>query len=187
VSATINSIIEGVLDVEGEKFTNDPNDSGGPTKWGVTLAALSEYLGRPAIIAELQALTREQAHALYQRKYVEKPGYGQLVGISLPIAAELIDTGVNCGPAIATIFLQRCLNALNLNGTKYPDIPVDGECGPGSRAALSAYLSWRGSQGESVLLKALNCMQGERYIELAEKRAADEGFVYGWLKQRIAI
>ena len=41
--------------------------------------------------------------------------------------------------------------------------------------------------GETVLLKALNCLQGARYIELAEVRPQNESFVYGSLRERVAI
>ena len=37
------------------------------------------------------------------------------------------------------------------------------------------------------MLKALNALQGERYIDLAEKRQANESFVYGWLRTRVEI
>jgi hypothetical protein len=37
------------------------------------------------------------------------------------------------------------------------------------------------------MLKALNCLQGERYIRIAEGRAASEDFVFGWLANRIAL
>jgi lysozyme family protein len=109
-----------------------------------------------------------------------------VIVLSLPIAAELVDTGSNMGPPIATIFLQRCLNAFNLNGAKYPDIGVDGQCRDFTLRALTTFLDWRGEQGERVLLKALNCLQGERYIDLAEKRPKDETNVYGWTRKRIA-
>lgn len=33
-----------------------------------------------------------------------------------------------------------------------------------------------------ILIRALNCSQGQRYLELAEKRQANESFVYGWDK-----
>jgi hypothetical protein len=52
---------------------------------------------------------------------------------------------------------------------------------------LKAYLARRGPGGEVVLLKALNVLQGERYIEIAEKRPAAEDFVYGWLANRVAL
>jgi hypothetical protein len=34
------------------------------------------------------------------------------------------------------------------------------------------------------MLRALNCSQGQRYLELAEQRSANETFVYGWVKER---
>lgn len=184
--SAIDNIIDNVLAAEGEAFTNDPADSGGPTKWGVTQATLGSYLNRPATVADVQGLTRDVAAAVYRNRYVQAPGFGAVLELSEAVGAELVDTGVNCGPAVAAMFLQRCLNALNLNGTKYADIGVDGDCGPGTLSALRAFLAWRGHDGERVLLVALNCLQGERYIDLAERRPKDEAFVYGWLKQRVA-
>ena len=50
----LKSIIDALLNVEGwPQYTNRPSDKGGPTKGGITLPALSEYLGRPATIEEL--------------------------------------------------------------------------------------------------------------------------------------
>ena len=40
-------------------------------------------------------------------------------------------------------------------------------------------------EGEQVLLRALNCSQGARYLELAEGREANEDFLYGWVKERV--
>ncbi|ELR7144650.1 hypothetical protein QRK96_004328, partial [Escherichia coli] len=42
-----------------------------------------------------------------------------------------------------------------------------------------------GRDGELVMLTALNCTQGGRYLELAEKREANELFIYGWMKGRV--
>ncbi len=186
---TITAIIDGILEREGEAFTNDPADSGGPTKWGVTLATLNDYFvsvfGRAATVEDVQNLSRTMAFDVYAKRYIRDPGFHLVADMDAAIAEELIDTGVNCGTAVAGMILQRCLNALNLNGTKYPDIAVDGAVGRGTRAALKAYLDWRGAEGRAVLVKALNCLQGERYIDLAEKRPKDERFVYGWLRTRV--
>ncbi|WP_319800296.1 putative peptidoglycan-binding domain-containing protein, partial [Enterobacter hormaechei] len=45
----------------------------------------------------------------------------------------------------------------------------------------------RGGEGEIVLLRALNCSQGQRYLELAEQRPANESFVYGWMRERVSL
>ena len=101
------------------------------------------------------------------------------------IAAELFDTGVNMGTGIAAGFLQRALNALNRAARDYPDIAVDREIGPRTLSALDGFLKARGKGGETVLLRAMEALQGERYIALAERRPSQEAFLYGWLANRV--
>ncbi|ENY9671070.1 putative peptidoglycan-binding domain-containing protein, partial [Escherichia coli] len=115
------------------------------------------------------------------------PRFDQVEDLSPDIAAELCDTGVNMGPTVASRMLQRWLNVFNLRGKLYPDMDADGRIGPRTLNALRAYLKNRSRDGELVLVKALNCTQGERYLELAEKREASESFVYGWMKERVAV
>lgn len=184
---TVEQIIDGLLLREGDRYTNDQKDSGGPTKWGVTQKSISVYLGRPATLQEVMDMTRETARQVYLHLYYLAPHFDRVAALSPVIANELVDTGVNCGQGMAVEFLQRALNAFNLNGTKYADIPVDRDCGPTTIGALKAYLDWRGNEGVTVMLRALNSLQGERYIDLAEKRPKDESFVYGWFNARVAI
>lgn len=110
-----------------------------------------------------------------------------MAALSPDIAAELCDTGVNMGPTVASKMLQRWLNVFNLRGKLYPDMDADGRIGPRTLNALRAYMKNRGRDGELVLLTALNCTQGDRYLELAEKREANESFVYGWMKERVGV
>src|SRR3546814_19196898 len=90
------------------------------------------------------------------------------------------------GTAVAAGFLQRALNALNRTARDYPDIAVDRVMGPRTLAALDAFLRVRGAGGETVLLSAMEALQGERYIALAESRPSTEAFLYGWLAIRRA-
>ena len=72
------------------------------------------------------------------------------------------------------------------NCRDYPDLVPDGRLGDASLAALDEFLSVRGkSGGETVLLRAMEALQGERYLRLAERRPANEAFLYGWLANRI--
>lgn len=176
-----DQLVGPLLDVEGG-YTNNPADAGGETNWGVTAQVAREngYAGPMA------AMTRDQAAAIYRAKYWAKPGLYLVSPLSPKIAAELFDTGVNMGTGTAGIFLQRALNALNEQGKDYPDLHVDGGVGPGTAGALKALLAKRGAQGEAVVLKALNCLQGAHYIELAEGRSANETFEFGWLANRVA-
>ena len=116
----------------------------------------------------------------------DKQRVGDAVQRSPRLAAELFDTGVNMGPAVAATFLQRALTALNRNGQDFADLVPDGRIGAVTLAALDAFLAKRGNAGgEAVLLRALEALQGERYLRLAERRPANEAFLYGWLANRI--
>ena len=182
MTPVIKSIIDDIIKAEGG-YSNNPNDSGGETMYGITkaVAAANGYAGA------MKDLPISLAENIYYTQYVSKPKFDLLIPLSESIAAEVIDTGVNMGPSVAGKFLQRCLNAFNNQGKAYADIAVDGKVGPATASALKSYLGLRGKQGEIVMLKALNCLQGARYIELAEGRQANEAFVYGWIANRISI
>ncbi|EFA4747680.1 hypothetical protein E2Q88_23650, partial [Escherichia coli] len=136
---------------------------------------------------DMRDLTRGQALEILEADYWFGPRFDQVATLSPDIAAELCDTGVNMGPTVASRMLQRWLNVFNQQGKLYPDMDTDGRIGPRTINALRAYLQKRGKDGELVLVKALNCTQGDRYLELAEKREANESFVYGWMKERVAV
>ena len=90
------------------------------------------------------------------------------------------------GPAVAATFLQRALTALNRCGKDFADLVPDGRIGARTLAALDGFFDARGRRGgEAVLLRALEALQGERYLRLAERRPANEAFLYGWLANRI--
>lgn len=185
MSDPIGAIIDKALAEESGTYTNDPNDAGGPTRWGITQTALADFRGHPVSATDVSMLTQSEAWSILFAKYVRAPKFDLVAKISMPIGAKLIDAGVLSGQPTVSMWLQRSLNAFSLRGTKYPDVSVDGGVGPGTLSALSAYLAWRGAEGEHVMLEALNCLQGERYIELAEKRPKDQDFVYGWILQRV--
>lgn len=179
--SVVDQILERVLEREGA-WVHDPRDPGGETNYGITLATARAN----GWSGEMRALPRSLALEIYRRKYVAAPGFDGVIALSETVGAELVDTGVNMGPATAITFLQRLLNVLNGGGTLFADLVVDGQIGPGTLAALKAYRVRRGSEGEEVLVAALNALQGERYVALAESRPTNEGFVYGWLRTRLA-
>lgn len=164
-------------------FVDNPDDRGGATRWGITerVARAHGYQGA------MRDLPRETALAILDADYWTGPRFDQVAAISPRIAEELCDTGVNMGPAVQAAMLQRWLSTFNLKGTLYPDLTADGQIGPRTLVALKAYLTKRGQDGEAVLLKALNCSQAARYLELTEQREANETFVYGWLLNRVEV
>lgn len=176
----ITILIEELIDREGG-YVNHPADRGGPTAFGIT-EAVARANGYQA---DLRHLPRAVAGGIYRRIYWTRPRFDQVAAKAPTIAAELFDTGVNMGPKVAVAFLQRSLNALNRGARDYADIAPDGLIGPATLAALAGFLAHRGTAGEKVLLKAMEALQGERYLRLAEGRPANEAFLYGWLANRI--
>lgn len=176
------AIIDRTIGIEGG-YSNHPSDRGGPTRWGVTqdVARRSGYYG------DMRHYPRELAVAVYLNEYWHRPRISSLAPISIAIAEELFDTAVNMGTAWPPLFLQQALNALNAQGKHYRDIAEDGDIGPATRDALSAYLKKRGKQGEKVMLTALNVLQGARYFSITNARVKNEDFLYGWLANRVAL
>ena len=177
----VDVLIDGLIEREGG-YVNHPADKGGPTCFGITEAVARAH----GYAAPMRNLPRVEAAAIYRRLYWLRPRFDQVAKRSDRIAAELFDTGVNMGPAVATTFVQRALTALNRNARDYADLTPDGRVGPMTLHALDAYLETRGRNGgETVLMRALEALQGERYLRLAERRPANEAFLYGWLANRI--
>lgn len=176
----VDEMIEGVIAREGG-YVHHRADRGGATRWGITEAVARAQGWR----GDMRALPREEAKAIYRRLYWLRPRLDAVGRRAPALAAELFDTGVNMGPATAVGFLQRALNALNRGARDYPDIASDGRIGPATLAALDAFLATRAPRGEAVLVKAVEALQGERYLTLAERRPANEAFLYGWLANRL--
>ena len=176
----IERLIDAVLDREGG-YSNHPADRGGETCFGITVA-VARANGHDG---PMRLLSEATARAIYRRLYWVRPRFDAIADLAPAVAAELFDTGVNMGPAVAASFLQRALNALNRGASDYPDMAVDGQIGAVTLAALRSFLAHRGAGGAAVLLKAIEALQGERYLALAERRPADEAFLYGWLANRI--
>lgn len=180
MSKTLDQMLDDLVRVEGG-YVNDPSDSGGETNFGITVGVARQngYAG------SMRDMPLETAKAIYKMIYWHVPGFDRVADRAPRVAEELFDTGVNMGPDKAKKMLQRCLRALNRMGTDYPDIAVDGDIGTGTISALTKFMAIRGAAGETVLLHALDALQGERYIEIAETNPKNEKFLYGWLANRL--
>lgn len=178
----VDGLIDALIEREGG-YISHPKDRGGPTNYGITEAVARAH----GYSGAMRSLPREEAAAIYRRLYWLRPRFDQVAKRSPAVAAELFDTGANMGPAVAATFLQRALSALNRERKDYADLVPDGRIGPATLSALDRFLELRGRKsGESVLLRALDALQGERYIRLAERRPANEAFLYGWLANRVS-
>lgn len=175
--------------VEGG-YADHPSDPGGKTMYGITEAVARAHGYR----GSMRRLPLAEARRIYRRAYWDACRCDEIAAIvGGDVAEELFDSAVNAGTGRAGRWLQEALNALNARGRLYANIAEDGQIGPGTLSALRAYAAQRpGPDGRTVLLRALNVLQGAHYLRLADgpSGAGDskfEDFVYGWLRTRVRI
>lgn len=112
-----------VLKHEGG-FVNHPNDPGGATNKGVTLATFRRYVKTNGTVADLKAITDAQVATVYYRHY-----WAAVNAQALPSGVDyaVFDFAVNSGPDRAVKYLQAVLG-----------VSQDGRVGPKTIAAAQA-------------------------------------------------
>ena len=100
---TLDDMIAAVIRREGG-YVDHPADRGGPTKYGITQATLSGWLGRAASANDVANMSEATARDIYKANYFIKPGFDAIPDPALQ--ALMFDFGVNSGPAAATKALQ---------------------------------------------------------------------------------
>lgn len=106
---TEQEIIDRILEKEGG-YRNVPGDNGGPTKYGITLKTLANWrlvAAEKLTAQDVADLSVGEARAIYAEQYIKRPGFG-IIAFE-PLKVQLIDFGVNSGPARAIRWLQRVL------------------------------------------------------------------------------
>ena len=175
----VDALIDGLLD-------RQPGYAGGHDE-GPAAFGISEAVARAhGYAGAIRRLPRDEAARIYRRLYWLRPRFDAVAERSPALAAELLETGARLGPAVASTFLQRVLTALNRNGGDYADLVPDGRIGERTLAALDACLACRGRSGETVLLRAIEAVIGERCVRLAERRPPNEAMLYNWLANRMS-
>lgn len=176
-SGLIGAILASVILIEGG-YSNNPLDPGGETKYGITARVAREY----GYTGSMKDLSLEKANEIYTAMYVKGPRFDLVLEQSPAIGHKLIDAGINVGTARISKWFQQSLNAYSRGGTDYPKIKEDGSIGP---ATLAAYKSLEETRGKvlacSLVLKALDSLQGSYYLSLTHMPA----FTTGWMDKRI--
>lgn len=169
--ASLDVFFPHLLQFEGG-FVNDPDDPGGATNKGITLATLQRYasmLGIAPTLASLRALSDEQALSIYRVGYWNPLHADQVA--DQPLAEIIFDFHVNAGAA-AVRLLQRTLNDI---GTK-PLLVIDGAMGPGTlRAMLGA--------DALVLYRAYKQGRIDYYRDLVQHKPELAKFLNGWIRR----
>jgi len=93
-------------------YTNDPNDSGGPTNFGITLGDYRKYIDGEGTAEDVRRMTVDQAKSIYKSKYWDALGCDNLSG---GVDYTCFDYGVHSGLGRP----RKALGAFkSLSGTK---------------------------------------------------------------------
>ena len=167
-----DQILKKTLQWEGG-FSDDADDRGGATKFGITigtLRALHEDLDKDGAITveDVRSLTLEKATEIYRRHYFIEPKFHLLPEAIQPI---MFDMGVNHGPGRATRMLQHVINQAG-----FAQISEDGDLGKITiRASDIAY--------ENMGHYLINALCDERqafYNRIVANNPSQEKFIRGW-------
>jgi lysozyme family protein len=122
---TLNQIIDDIIRRESSKYTNNPSDRGGPTKYGITLVTLAGYRKSPVSAADVEALTEPEARDIYSTVYGAP--FQKFPGMADSLLGLLVDSAVQHGAGRAMRWLQAAIG-----------VKPDGDAGPTTMAAWSA-------------------------------------------------
>jgi lysozyme family protein len=163
---TVDLLIDRLIEREGG-FVDHPADRGGPTCYGITLAALREWRGQPVDRLQVALLAIDEARAIYRDRYFTRPGFGAIGDAELQ---ELVfDYAVNSGPGAAAKSLQTALAGMGLYKGG-----IDGGFGPLSQAAL------RACTNIPELYYRTKCERYELYLRFIGRDPAQAVFAAGW-------
>ena len=166
ITPRLQTLIGELIQREGG-YVNDPNDRGGPTKYGITLATLQAWRQTPVSAADVEALEVPEAIAIYAFEYFIRPGFDAAADPELQ--ALLFDFGVNSGTGTAAMALQRVLAHAGVYAGA-----IDGDLGDQSRAALAKI------SNTAALFFAVKCERLEFLLRDVGQRPLDAKYAVGW-------
>ncbi len=164
-------VIANVLKREGG-FIDDPDDRGGPTHYGVTVEALCEFRREaggfvPKTVGDIReaikSLSKDEARAIYQRLYIDKPRFGEIKHPEL--RALVIDTGVLHGRHRAARWLQSVAK-----------VKADGWVGDITLGAVNGR-SWR------PVYLGLLARRYRGFADFVQSKPSQLKFLKGWVNR----
>lgn len=157
------AIINDLLRREGSEYTNHSGDKGGPTKYGITQAALSASRGYQVTPGDVAALTEAEARDIYLHRYIIEPGLDRIADENL--SALAIDCGVNHGPGRAIRWLQEIVG-----------VTVDGILGNHTEDAIN-------NRNPKDIYRKLLVRRVRFYGEIISRDPTQAVFAAGWLNR----
>jgi lysozyme family protein len=145
-------------------YVDNPDDAGGPTKFGISQRDYREL--------NIKNLTAATATAIYWSDWWLRFRFGRLTRgpVTDPLAGKVFDLAVDMGAEEAVRCLQYALRAVGVKLAKYDGLLGDET----SHAANSC-------SNREALMAALRSEAAGYYRELAALEKRDAEFIKGWL------
>lgn len=171
---SFDNAFEYTMPFEGwSAYTNDKDDPGGPTKYGITLGTLQaskfDVDGDGTIDAgDVKILTPSDAKGILKGRYWDKVKADEIE--SERIAIKLFDCAVNMGPFRAIKLAQEALNHIGCG------LVVDGLIGPKTIGCLN-------SSDEDVFFLFLISELESFYSHIVSEKPEMRKYYKGWLRR----
>ena len=165
----VDQLIDEIIKIEGG-YVNHPNDKGGPTNYGITLATLSSWRDHRVTSADVQRLTKDEAKRIYQTQYFERPGLAKLTELIQPVA---FDMAVNMGPRQAIKIIQKVCCLLE------KPVAVDGRM-----SAMTALAAKSACEAfPTTILSEIAIQRKCFYREIVDNNPSQKVFLAGWMNR----
>lgn len=155
-------------------YSNDPDDPGGETNFGITQKDLTEHMKFfTCFPKDVKDLTQVEAEYFYKRIYWDEYNYNSID--SLPISTKIFDMAVNMGPHEAHELVQRALQYCG-----YISLKVDGILGGATLEAINE--TCLHGREEDLMYELINESKWF-YEHLVEEKPILKKFLNDWLKR----
>lgn len=165
-----NEAVKIVFSHEGG-FVDNPDDRGGPTKFGITQKTLSKFLNATVTVNTMRDLDEATARAIYKKNYWDVMRLDEIKDQRL--CNIMMDLGVLQGTAAPVKALQRLLLDLEYD---------DGIMGPMTINAANESKTFRDHPVDALPLWVLQDST-EDFFMLAIKNPTQRKFLNGWINR----
>ncbi len=152
------AIVKTLAHEGGAKFTDDPDDPGGATKYGISQRAYPNL--------DIRNLTEQQAREIYKRDYWDRVRGDDIE--SQAIAENIFDTAVNMGVRTASRLAQLALGIE----------PADGIIGSQSLKVIN-------DSDEALFIANYTLAKIARYAAICNRNRSQRKYLLGWINRAL--